>query len=166
LQVDPGFAAEKALTLEVHVWTRSRTPQQRIAFFDQTLSRIASLPGVQAAGAVSALPFHTNSIDIKSAFTIEGVPEPAAGEEPIAYATVATVDYFSALGVPLRRGRLFTRFDNADAPPVVLIGETMARRYWPTEDPVGKRIKVTFVGESKVREVIGVVGDVRHTGLD
>ncbi|HEV8484611.1 MAG TPA: ABC transporter permease [Blastocatellia bacterium] len=166
LQVDPGFATQKALTLEVHVWGQSRTPQQRMAFFDQTVNRIAALPGVEAAGAVSALPFHTNSIDIRSEFTIEGVPAPLAGEEPTAYATVATVDYFSALGIPLRHGRLFTRFDNQDSPPIVLIGETMARRFWPAEDPVGKRIKVTFMGQPKVREVIGVIGDVRHTGLD
>src|SRR6185503_5675864 len=85
LQVDPGFAARKALTLEMHVWARARTPQQRRAFFDQTLNRIAELPGVQSAGAVSALPFHTNPIDIRSEFTIEGTPPPLPGEEPTAY---------------------------------------------------------------------------------
>jgi putative ABC transport system permease protein len=77
-----------------------------------------------------------------------------------------TAGYFSTLGIPLRRGRVFDSFDNRDTAPVVLVGETMARRYWPNEDPVGQKIKVTFLGQSKVREIVGVVGDVRHTGYD
>jgi putative ABC transport system permease protein len=166
LQVDPGFTTEKALALEVHVWGRARTPEQRAAFFEQSLDRIAALPGVEAAGAVSALPFHDNSIDIKSEFTIEGRPALAAGQEPIAYATVATFDYFRTMGIPLKRGRFFTRSDNRDGAPVALIGETMARRYWPDEDPIGKKITVQFMGQQKTREIVGVIGDVRHTGLD
>ncbi len=166
LQVDSGFTAEKALALEVHVWGRARTPEQRAAFFEQSLDRIAALPGVEAAGAVSALPFHTNPIDIKSELVIEGRPLPAPGQEPIAYATVATYDYFRTMGIPLRRGRFFTRFDNKDAAPVVLIGETMAERYWPGEDPVGKKINVRFLGQQATREIVGVIGDVRPTGLD
>ncbi|HYV06473.1 MAG TPA: FtsX-like permease family protein, partial [Blastocatellia bacterium] len=70
------------------------------------------------------------------------------------------------LGIPLRRGRFFTSFDRDGAQPVVLISETAARRFWPDEDPVGKKINLDFVGDSKVREIIGVVGDVRHEGLD
>src|ERR1051325_1022239 len=166
LQVDPGFTTSKALTLEVHVWGRARTAEQRAAFFEQSLDRIAALPGVEAAGAVSALPFHTNPIDIKSEFSIEGRAAPAPGQEPIAYATVATFDYFRTMGIPLRRGRLFTRFDNKEAAPVVLIGETMAQRFWPGEDPVGKKISLRFMGQQTTREIVGVIGDVRHTGLD
>jgi len=166
LQVDPGFTTEKALALEVHVWGRARTPEERAAFFEQSLDRIAALPGVEAAGAVSALPFHDNSIDIKSEFTIEGRPTLAAGQEPIAYATVATFDYFRAMGIPLKRGRFFARSDNLDAAPVALIGETFAKRYWPDEDPIGKKITVQFMGQHKTREIVGVIGDVRHTGLD
>jgi hypothetical protein len=112
LAVDPGFSADNTLTLEVHVWARARTPEQRVAFFDQSLSRIAALPGVRAAGAVSALPFHENSIDIKSVFLPVGQTAPAPGQEPTAYASVTTTDYFKALGIPLRSGRLFTPFDN------------------------------------------------------
>ena len=166
LQVDPGFTAANALTLEVHVWGRARTPEQRAAFFEQSLDRIAALPGVEAAGAVSALPFHTSQIEIKSELVIEGRPQPLPGQEPIAFATVATYDYFRAMGIPLLRGRYFTRFDNKDAAPVVLIGETMAHRFWPDEDPIGKKINVRFLGQQTTREIIGVIGDVRHTGLD
>ena len=70
------------------------------------------------------------------------------------------------MGIPLRRGRFFTRFDNKDAAPVVLIGETMGERHWPGEDPVGKKITVRFLGQQATREIVGVIGDVRHTGLD
>jgi len=166
LQVDPGFAADHALSLEVHVWGSSRTPEQRAAFFAQTLDRIAALPGVNAAGAVSALPFHDNSIDITGTFTLEGQPAPAPGQEPSAYLTVATIDYFTAMSIPLRSGRLFTRFDRRGAMSVVVIGETMARRFWPDQDPVGKKIRLGFLGQPVVREIVGVVGDARHTGLD
>ncbi|HEX8144504.1 MAG TPA: ABC transporter permease [Pyrinomonadaceae bacterium] len=166
LQVDPGFTTDKALALEVHVWGRARTAEQRAAFFEQSLERIAALPGVEAAGAVSALPFHTNPIDIKSEFSIEGRAAAAPGQEPIAYATVATFDYFRTMGIPLLRGRLFTRFDNKDAAPVVVIGETMAHRFWPGEDPVGKKITLRFLSQQTTREIVGVIGDVRHTGLD
>ncbi|MGA9770147.1 MAG: ABC transporter permease [Blastocatellia bacterium] len=166
LQVDPGFAADNAVSLEVHVWGPARTGQQRAAFFEQTIDRISALPGVQAAGAVSALPFHDNSIVITGTFTIEDQPQPPPGTEPSAYLTAATSDYFTAMSIPLRRGRFFTRFDRAGAPPVVLIGETLARRYWPNEDPVGKKIKLGFFGETATREIIGIVGDARHKGLD
>jgi putative ABC transport system permease protein len=166
MQVDPGLTTNNTLSLEVHVWGSSRTPQQRAAFFEQTLDAITALPGVDAAGAVSALPFHDNSIDITGTFTIEGRPAPLPGQEPSAYLTAATTDYFTTMGIPLRQGRLFTRFDRLGAPPVVLIAEKMARRYWQDEDPVGKKIKLGFVGVPVIREIVGVVGDVRHKGLD
>jgi putative ABC transport system permease protein len=166
LQVSPGFAADKAFALEVHVWGSSRTLQQRAAFFEQTLDRIATLNGVEAAGAVSALPFHENSIDIKGTFTIEGRPAPLPGDEPSAFLTIATNDYFTAMGIPLRRGRFYTRFDRDGTQPVALIGETMARRFWPDEDPVGKKINLGFLGQPVIREIVGVVGDTHHTGLD
>jgi putative ABC transport system permease protein len=120
LQVDPGLVANNAVSLEVHVWASSRTPQQRATFFEQTLDSIAALPGVETAGAVSALPFHDNSIDITGSFTIEGRPTPLSGREPSAYLTTATTDYFTTMGIPLRQGRLFTRYDRQGAPPVVV----------------------------------------------
>lgn len=164
LQVDPGFSAANALSLEVHVWGSRRTAQQRAAFFEETIDRIAVLPGVEAAGAVSALPFHDNSIDINGTFSVEG--RPATAQEPTSFLTVTTGDYFTAMAIPLRSGRLFTRSDREGSQPVALIGETTARRFWPDEDPVGKKIKLAFLGQPKIREIIGVVGDARHTGLD
>jgi putative ABC transport system permease protein len=166
LQVDPGFSRDKVLTLEVHVWSRYRAPQQQAAFFDETTQRIAALPGVEAAGAISALPFHENSIDIDGSFAIEGQPAPPPGQEPQAYQTLVTPDYFKAMSIPILRGRPFTRFDNKDSAAVALINETMARRYLPGEEPVGKRITQRFRGQVTTSEIVGVVGDVRHAGLD
>ena len=111
LQVDPGFASEHILALEVHVWGWSRTPDQQAAFFEQTVDRIAAMPGVVAAGAISALPFHDNPISPNAAFTIEGRLAPLPGQEPTAFLNTATDDYFRTLGIPLRRGRFYTRFD-------------------------------------------------------
>ena len=166
LEVDPGFSAESALALEVHIFGVARTPEQKAAFIEQTVDRLAALSGVRAAGAVSALPFHDNAVSPNTAFTVEGRPSPSPGQEPSAYLTVATADYFNTLGIPLRRGRLFGRFDRGGAPPVALINETMARRYWPDEDPVGQKIAARLFGQAIACEVIGIVGDVRHTGLD
>jgi putative ABC transport system permease protein len=139
LQVNPGFVSENIVALEVHVWGWSRTPDQQAAFFEETVDRIAALPGIQAAGAVSALPFHDNPISPNAAFMIEGRPAPLPGQEPTAFLNTATTDYFRALGIPLRRGRFYTRFDRKDTPPVALINETLARRYWPDDDPIGRR---------------------------
>jgi putative ABC transport system permease protein len=80
--------------------------------------------------------------------------------------TSATADYFRALGIPLRRGRFYTRFDHKDAPPVALINESLARRYWPDDDPVGQIITARIPGRVITAEIIGIVGDVRHAGLD
>ena len=166
LGVDPGFSTRRALALEVHVWGVARTPQERSAFFEQTLDRIAGLPGVEAAGAVSALPFHDNPISTNAAFAIDGRPAPPPGQEPAADLTNATADYFRAMGIPLRRGRPFSRFDRQDRPSVAVINETMARRFWPGDDPVGARLTVHLFGQRIACEVVGIVGDVRPTGLD
>ncbi|MCI0485935.1 MAG: ABC transporter permease [Blastocatellia bacterium] len=165
LQVDPGFATEKVVALQVHVWGLYRTPERRAAFFEETIEKIVHLPGVESAAAVSTFPFEQDGHYIDTSFIIEGRPEPAPGQEPITYVAMATEDYFKVMGIPLLQGRAFTRFDNQDSAQVALINETMARRYWPGEDVIGKKVSVRF-GPRVVREIIGVVGDVRHTGLD
>jgi len=166
LQVDPGFASDKVAVLEVHVWGKYPKPDQRAAFFEQTLERIAALPGVEAAGAVSSLPLIETRIDIDSTFSIEGQPASAPDQQPSAYQTIATPEYFRAMNVPLRNGRFFTSADNQTSVPVVLINETMARRYWPDEDPIGRKVTVRLAGPPSTREIVGVVSDVLHTGLD
>ncbi len=164
LSVDPGFAADRVAALEVHVWGKYRTPEQRRAFFDDTLSRIAALPGVEAAGAASSLPFI--QMDSSAPLTIEGRPAPAPGEEPSAYYITATADYFRAMNVPVREGRTFAPTDSEEARTVAVVNETMARRYWPGESAVGRRFTVEWDEQPTTIEIVGVVGDVRHRGLD
>src|SRR2546426_1845770 len=163
LEVDPGFAANKALTLEVQL--ARRTPEQRAAFLDQTLENLAAMPGVAGAGAASALPFHDNQVAQPTTIKIEGRPSVAPEGDATANLISVTPDYFRALGVPLLRGRLLTRFDRKDV-PIVVINHTMALRYWPAEDPIGKKISFRSYGGSFTTEIVGVVGDTHTAGLE
>jgi putative ABC transport system permease protein len=170
LKVDPGFASDKVVALQVFIWGRARTPDQRAAYVRQAIEKLETVPGVKAAGITTALPFLDSSSDTSFPFSIEGRPAPPLGQEPTIFATIATDQYFTAMNVPLLRGRRFNQFDTAESQPVVLINETLASRYWPDEDPVGRMITVKFTGRAgsqpKPLEIIGVVGDVRHDGLD
>jgi putative ABC transport system permease protein len=170
LRTDPGFAPDRVLGLQTFIWDRYATPQQRATYVEQVLERLKSVPGVTAAGVTTALPFFESSLSSSLPFTIEGEARPQAGQEPTAFYTIATNDYFAALGVPLVSGRLFTQFDRAGAPLVILINETMAKRFFPDQDPVGKKILVRGSqrgqGAPLPSEIVGVVGDLRHEGLD
>ncbi|HLL70414.1 MAG TPA: ABC transporter permease, partial [Pyrinomonadaceae bacterium] len=170
LRVDPGFAADKVVALQVFIWDRYNTPEQRATYAEQALEKLKTVPGVETVGITTALPFLESSADTSVPFTIEGKPAPPAGQEPTVFSSVATADYFAAVGVPLLGGRLFNQHDRMDSPAVVLINETMRRRYWPDEDPTGKKITVRG-GQRGQRgtstfEIVGVVGDVRHERLD
>jgi putative ABC transport system permease protein len=120
------------------------------------------LPGVQAAGAVSALPLNPVGIDYDMPVVIEGRPRPKPGEEPQADLCIASTGYFRALGIPLLDGRDFTEFDGPNSTPVVIINHTMAQQFFPGENPIGRR--VLLYGRS--REIIGIVGSVRHRGFN
>src|SRR5712691_5890507 len=163
LEVDPGFAANKALTLEVQL--ARRTPEQRAAFLDQTLEKLAAMPGVAGAGAASALPFHDNQVAQPTTIKIEGRPSVAPEGDATANLISVTPDYFHALRVPLLSGRLLTRFDTKDV-PVAVINHTMTVRYWPAEDPIGKKISFRSYGGSFTTEIVGVVGDTHTAGLE
>jgi putative ABC transport system permease protein len=164
MRVNPGFATEGALTLEVQLG-RNRTPEQMAAFVAESQERLSSLPGVQAVGLTTALPFHDNQIVLPTTFRIADRPA-APGQELTAYRLGVTPDYLAALGVPLLRGRALTSFDKAGSPPVVLINQTLARRHWVLEDPIGKKIAFDSFGRAMNCEIVGVVGDVRPRGLE
>jgi putative ABC transport system permease protein len=167
LKIDPGFSADNVLTLQVHIYNLNPEPQQQVAYFDQVLQRWTSLPGVQSAGAVSAPPFvGEGAIEIDNPFVIEGREPPPAGQEPTAYHTVVTTDYFRTLNIPVLNGRTFTRMDSQQAVPVAVVNSTMARRFFENEDPVGKRLALRWSNQPLTAEIVGVVGDVLHTGLD
>jgi putative ABC transport system permease protein len=163
LQVDPGFAKERVLALQVFLSRNYQKPDQINGFFDQTLEKIAHVPGVQSAAVVASPPFI--NLEQDAPFTIAGHPAPPPGREPSAFYTEVSADYLSVLSVPLLRGRFFTKFDKPDSTLVVVINQTMARRYFSDEDPVGKKLSVLF-DRTEIREIVGVIGDVLHSGLD
>ncbi|HET9529141.1 MAG TPA: ABC transporter permease, partial [Blastocatellia bacterium] len=164
LNVDPGFNPQNVLTMGIGLpRVKYPEPQQTLTFYDQLLERIKSLPGVESAGATSTLPLAGNNSDVS--IRIEGRPEPPPNEEPAAWYSQVTTDYFAAMGMRLVKGRWFTDRDNMNSPRVLVINETMARRYWPDEEAVGKRIAAGGGDNPEWSEIIGVVQDVKHFGL-
>ena len=163
MRVDPGFEKERVLALQVFLARNYQKPEQVTGFFDQALEKIVAVPGVQSAAVVSSPPFINLEQDI--AFTIQGLPVPPKGREPSAFYTETSADYLGVMTVPLRRGRFFTKFDGEKSAQVVVINETMARRYFANEDPIGKKLSLMF-DQIEVREIVGVIGDVLHSGLD
>jgi putative ABC transport system permease protein len=163
--VDPGFRAGEVLMLQVFAWDRNRTPERRSEFFTQTLERVAALPGVVAAGAVSSLPFAAVDHRIDSPFLIDGRTV-APGDEPSTFVTIATPDYLRAAGIPLRRGRWFGTEDHGRSAAVVVVNEAAARLHWPGQDPVGANVTVRWQGRPIRAQVVGVAGEVRHGALD
>jgi putative ABC transport system permease protein len=165
LQVDLGYRVDNRAALTLHVWDYS-APAARASFVDEAERRLLQQPGVQAVGAASALPLSLEGSEMDPPYTIVGQPLPQTGDEPTALATFVTPGYFNAIGMRLVDGRLLSDRDTAASSPVVVVNESMARRAWPGERAVGKRIRsnLTFAGAA-VREVVGVVGDVRQAGL-
>jgi putative ABC transport system permease protein len=159
LHTDPGFTSDKGLALEVQLGTLSVA--ERSVFVDQVLEKVAALPGVQAVAVSSALPFHDNQVALPSPIKISDRPAGPPGNEPIALMIKTSEGYFRALGVPLLQGRLFDQRDRGNAPPVVLVNETMARRLWPAETALGRTISFPAAGQNVTAEIIGVVGAVR-----
>jgi putative ABC transport system permease protein len=161
LRVDAGFDPSHIVTMKIAL------PEPKygtaIQFFDQLYARIDALPGVRASGGISFLPL--NGLGSATSFAIVGRPDPPYGQEPVADVRVVTHDYFKAMGMPLLAGRLFDSRDTGDRRHRVIISAAMARKYWPDEDPIGKRVIISW-DDTSPDEIIGVVGDVRHTTLE
>ena len=165
-QVNVGFNPDNLLTMRVQLsGTKYREGQAATNFFQQLIQRVEALPGVQAAGAVtdiflSQTPNSTN-------FSIEGRPEMPPSERVEVPVDTVTPGYFKAMGMQLMKGRFFEDRDAREAPPVVIINETMARQFWPDEEPLGKRLKYgTLNSQDTWKEIVGVVADARRTGFD
>jgi putative ABC transport system permease protein len=162
-EVNPGFRADHVLTMQLAL-PQARYPGLKIGlFYEQLLGRIAQLPGVQTAGISRFLPLSGSDASLN--FQIEGQPRLGTADQPRAKYRTASGGYFEALGIPLHRGRLFDSRDNQKTPKVVIINETAVRRYWPNDNPIGKRILSGF-DDDRWSTIIGVVGDVKHAGLD
>ncbi len=164
--VSPGFDPHNTLAMNVFLpGAKYPEDEQQRAFFDQAQERIKALPGVDAVGMVSNLPV-SGGFDTVS-FYAEGQAVPARENVPDVERYTINSDYFRAMGIPLKSGRSFGSEDRANSLPVAIISEETARRFWPGESPLGKRINTDIDDkESPWRTIVGVVGDVRHYALD
>jgi predicted permease len=163
-QVDPGFEAKNVLSLQVAPpATAYEKGERKRVFYRQVIERIAALPGVQAVGGIHLLPMGGNNWNPD--LRVEDHPLPEGADLPSVDWRLITPGYFQAMRIPLIRGRFFREDDHDRAASVAIINETLARRYWPDEDPIGKRIRSGFEGKEWV-PVVGVVGDVKEQRLD
>jgi putative ABC transport system permease protein len=161
----PGFDANNVLTFDVNLpEARYGKPQESIRFYENLLGRIRAVPGVTQASGIFPLPLSDSRI--RTSFEIEGQPV-AKGEQPRTHIRAIGVDYFHTMRIPLIAGREFDAHDDARARSVVMINETFAKRFFPGENPIGRRIKpdVSVSGTPPMREIVGVVGDVKHRNL-
>ncbi|PYT34122.1 MAG: ABC transporter permease [Acidobacteria bacterium] len=165
-RVDPGLSVDGALTLKLWIPdARYAEDAKQIRFYDEVLRRTAALPGVTAAALTSDLPL--GGSDSYLGFAIEGRPDAKPSEGPESGFHQVSPDYFRALGIPMLRGRSFDARDVRTAPGAVIVSDTLAKRYFPGEDPVGRRVSfgVNDKGERDWTTIIGVAADVRQKGL-
>jgi putative ABC transport system permease protein len=162
--VDPGFDPARALHVQLTPRRNSTADQWRV-FYQQVSERIAALPGVEAAGLTSEIFISGNPSEL---ITIEGASSDSSATTRIPFRRdVISGEVFQTLRVPLRKGRFFNAQDNQGATPVTIINETMARRFWPGEEALGKRFKLGAAqSDNSWLTVIGVVGDMRRQGLE
>jgi len=162
--VKPGVDPHNVLTFRVTLpREKYPKPEQQLNFYKQLVERTRSLPGVESVGTIDALPF-TNDGSTQP-IAIEGRPAVEFAMQPEVAVRTISPGYLRALRIPLFAGRDFSEIDKADSPDAVVISESMASEFWPNENPIGKRLTLSFY-PGKVREVIGVAGDVKFRGLD
>ena len=162
VNVNPGFNPDNLLSMNVALsGSRYGAAEQVTSFYQRTLERLSSLPGVQSAAATTGLPM-AGGFGSRY-FSIEGRPPQPAGQGFNANVNLTTPGYFQTMNIPLIEGREFDQRDVVKAPEAVIINQDMVRRYWPDGDPIGKRLAV---GNGPWRTVVGVVGDVKQAGLD
>jgi putative ABC transport system permease protein len=166
LRVDPGFDSHHILTAAVALPDNNYNGQQQVQFYRQLLPRLAALPGVQSVGAGWSLPFSTNGMHV--GFEVEGHALPP-GDRPAAGVYVVTPEYFQTLRIPILRGRPFRPEDTAKSGLVVAVNETFARKYFPNEDPIGKRLQIGLgdgtVDSKSWREIVAVISDIKNRKL-
>jgi putative ABC transport system permease protein len=162
--VNPGFRPDHVLTMQLTL-PETRYSERKIGlFYQQLVERLQGLAGVRFAAIARKVPL-SSGVDSSLNFIVENRPVEASADQPRAKYRAVSADYFNALGIPLIRGRYFDRTDGEKTPGVVLINETLARRFWPNEDPLGKRIQAGF-DDSIWCTIVGIVADVKQAGLD
>ncbi|MBS1791405.1 MAG: ABC transporter permease [Acidobacteria bacterium] len=163
--VDTGFNAQNVMTMRVALPGRRYTQDpQRINFFTEAVARMQSLPGVESAGVINFLPFAGPGAG--TGFEIEGQPKPQPGQGPVTGVCVADQNFFQAMQISLKRGRMFTDQEVKEMRHVVVVNEALAKKYFPNEDALGKRITIAMKNENVPTEIIGILADVKHAQFD
>jgi putative ABC transport system permease protein len=163
LRVNVGFKPEQLLSLEYRLpRIKYKEVAAQWAFHQQVMDQIQQVPGVQSVSLVRGLPFSGNGET--ATITLPDREPPPKGHEPEVMFNSATPNYFATIGIPFIKGRLFDDHDKPETPPVVIINQTMAGKFWPNEDPIGKQVKL--VQDGRVATVIGIVGDAKHYWLE
>jgi putative ABC transport system permease protein len=176
--VDPGFRPDGVLSMQITLSRAGYAQSERAAaFYREAIDRLAALPNVRAAAAVEYLPM--SGLDSSTGFYIDGRPAPARADEQRTHFRSVSAGYFDVMGIGLAAGRAFTDLDSLTAPRVAIINQAMAHRYWPGENPLGKRIALdletmkffrdrppTFDIPAGMREIVGIVKDIRHASLE
>ena len=167
LRVDRGYDTTNVVVGTVQTWQHYPEPAQRTEFVRQALDRLGSIPGVRAVGVTSSLPLSPPIGADDARFLLEGRGRPAESEWPSVHMAIIGGSYFDAIRTAMRRGRKFDDRDRANSTPVMIVNAAFARRYFPNEDPIGRRVAIRFtrMEENATREIVGVVGDMRHEGL-
>lgn len=162
INVDQGYRVDNAITMQLTLPpARYKTETEIANFYTTLVDRVRELPGVVSAGVTNSAPPSWN--DNSTRFTLDGEPTPQRGDPAHQERLKVVSDgYFNAIGIPVKKGRDFDRRDGHDASPVVVVSEAFARKYWPGEDPIGKRISPLGGSPRVIETVIGVVGDARH----
>ena len=165
-KVDPGFRARGVLSAQITL-TSGRYAEKRAqaAFVRDLIAEVHAIPGVESAGAVSELPMAGSNST--ASFQVEGQQTGAADGDSLSAFRTASPGYFKTMEIPVLRGREFRDADGSDAPRAVVVDRRLAERYWSGQDPIGRRLKMTFDGpDDPWRSVVGVVGEVKHYGLN
>jgi putative ABC transport system permease protein len=162
--ISPGFQAQGVLTARIALpMLKYEDDARRTRFFRDAVERMSAIPGVRAAGVISFPPF--TGLGAATGFTIEGQAPPAPGQVPVLDVRVCDNGYFHAMGIPLLRGRLFSAREVQETSNVVIINESLARHYFPNENPLGRRLLIQMMDPVIPTTIVGVVGDVRHADL-
>ena len=164
-QVDPGFEAKNVLSMYIALPTQKYRRTQTNIFYDQLIERVKNLPGVTSVAGIDPLPLSNHNVT--TSFLVEGAPVVSLADRPDAGQRVVTPGYFQTMGIPILKGRSFTEQDRANTSSVIIVNEALAHRYWPNQDAIGKRLGFEDdVSKQVWREIVGVVGNVRHKALE
>jgi putative ABC transport system permease protein len=162
--VSPGFQPDRILSMHVGLaGPQYRDKHHTSAALDEIIRRLAQIPGVASAGSIQYAPL--SDLDSATGFWPAAHPKPKPGEEPVTCVSIVTPGYFATMGIPLRKGRLFSAADLDGSPQVTLISDSLARQYFPGRDPIGQGLYVQWDHDTPY-QIVGVVGDVRHESLD